>query len=91
MRALRVLQLGLVVAFLPRLGFLVRMLLIMTKRASTPASVLLAWAFFMAVLGVQVCELLVNSKAFYRRVLIFWDSIFVSPFFFVVLSFCTFR
>lgn len=54
MRALRILHLSLSVAFLPRLGPLVRMLLIMTKRASTPASVLFAWAFLMAVMGVQV-------------------------------------
>lgn len=54
MRALRVTHMALVVAFVPRLGFLIRTLLIMTKRAATPASVLLAWSFFMAVLGTQV-------------------------------------
>lgn len=54
MRALRILHLSLSVAFMPRLGSLVRMLLIMTKRAVTPASVLFAWAFLMAVMGVQV-------------------------------------
>lgn len=57
MRALRVIHLSLVVAFVPRLSFLVRTLLIMTKRAATPASVLLAWAFLMAVLGTQVIYL----------------------------------
>ena len=54
MRALRVVHLSLGIAFVPRLGFLVRTLLIMTKRAATPASVLLAWALFMAVVGSQV-------------------------------------
>eukprot|EP00752_Nemacystus_decipiens_P003210 g2971.t1 len=54
MRALRVTHMALVVVFVPRLGFLIRTLLIMTKRAATPASVLLAWSFFMAVLGTQV-------------------------------------
>lgn len=54
MRAFRVLHLSLFVVFAPRLAFLVRTLTIMTRRAATPASVLLAWAFFMAVLGVQV-------------------------------------
>lgn len=54
MRALRILHLSLSVAFMPRLGSLVRMLLIMTKRAVTPASVLFAWAFLMAVMGVQL-------------------------------------
>lgn len=54
-RALRVTHMALVVAFVPRLGFLIRTLFIMTKRAATPASVLLGWSFFMAVLGTQVC------------------------------------
>eukprot|EP00903_Cladosiphon_okamuranus_P015012 g13891.t1 len=54
MRALRVTHLALVVAFVPRLDFLIRTLLIMTKRAATPASVLLAWSFFMAVVGTEL-------------------------------------
>ncbi|CAN0182290.1 unnamed protein product, partial [Hapterophycus canaliculatus] len=54
MRALRVAHMALLLAFIPRLGFLIRTLLIMTKRAATPTSVLLAWAFFMALLGTQI-------------------------------------
>ena len=54
MRALRIAHLSLGIAYVPRLGFLVRTLSIMTRRATTPASVLLVWALFMAVLGTQV-------------------------------------
>ena len=56
LRALRVSHFALLIAFVPRLAFLIRTLFIMTKRAATPASVLLTWAFFMAVLGTQVKE-----------------------------------
>lgn len=54
LRALRVTHMALAIAFVPRMAFLIRTLLTMTKRAATPASVLLAWSFFMAVLGTQV-------------------------------------
>ncbi|CAM9880018.1 unnamed protein product, partial [Pylaiella littoralis] len=54
MRVLRVIHMALVLAFVPRLSFYIRTLLIMTKRAATPASVLLAWSFFMATLGTQL-------------------------------------
>ncbi|CAM9580610.1 unnamed protein product, partial [Ectocarpus sp. 13 AM-2016] len=54
MRALRVTHMALAIAFVPRMAFLIRTLLTMTKRAATPASVLLAWSFFMAVLGAQI-------------------------------------
>ncbi|CBJ30230.1 calcium channel [Ectocarpus siliculosus] len=54
LRALRVTHMALAMAFLPRMAFLIRTLLTMTKRAATPASVLLAWSFFMAVLGAQI-------------------------------------
>ncbi|CAM9708851.1 unnamed protein product [Ectocarpus sp. 4 AP-2014] len=54
LRALRVTHMALAIAFVPRMAFLIRTLLTMTKRAATPASVLLAWSFFMAVLGTQI-------------------------------------